>query len=151
MPSKYLLFQFAILSLLVSGCCSKVKKCPEAHVIRVYFNGFMDSDLDTVIVTGYTSGTDFSKVWRAAKTENLQYTHVGNGSYLFASDDANTFTDGQDWEVYVPATGSKYRIYGYTIEKLKCNTCAVLTHSTTVTGFYLNGTYISGTIANLRK
>ncbi len=114
-----------LLTLLVAGlsaCCTK-KKCAELSSVEIKLQGFTAAEVDTIEVTGYALGSNF--------TNKTRDKHIASGYYqpdavYIVMDNGNFLSDQYDWEVYIPAVNKTIRVSGYGYNSYSCNNCFLI-------------------------
>ncbi len=138
-----LIITFAIA---FSSCCTK-KDCLNSEGVSIHFSGYDSSDVDTLYITGYKAGSDFSQVSTERFVDSVNY----HGSYLAyseqpAGDQFYYYLRGdQEWELYIPATNQTYRFRYFEFRKEKCNTCFLARDmENRLVSFNVNGEQVQG-------
>lgn len=118
---KNTLLLFALLVAGLSSCCTK-KKCLELSSVEIKLQGFNAAETDTIEVTGYAHGSNF--------TNKTRDKHITQGYYqpdnvYIIMDNGDFLSDQYDWEVYIPAVKKTIRISGYGYNSYSCNNCPI--------------------------
>jgi len=129
-----------------SSCCTK-KECLNPEGVSIHFSGYDSSDVDTLYITGYKAGSNFSQVSTERFVDSVDY----HGSYLAYTeqpegDQFYYYLHGdQEWELYIPATGQTYRFRYFEFRKEKCNTCFLARDmDNRLVSFNVNGEQVQG-------
>lgn len=144
---KYrLIFLFFIVFAISTGCCSK-RGCGYGHRIEVDFEHCIPADVDTLYITGYKPGTNFSDTLIARFMDSaINYqgtpaaTPADDGTYFHYFMDAHL-----DWELQVASTGEIYRFSNVHFKYETCDACLLgSAKGLAITGFVVNDSTISG-------
>ena len=135
-----------LLASTFSSCCTK-KACLNPEGMSIHFSGYDSSDVDTLYITGYKAGSNFSQVSTERFVDSVDY----HGSYLVYSeqpegDQFYYYLHGdQEWELYIPATNQTYRFRYFEFRKEKCNTCFLARDlDNRLVSFNVNGEQVQG-------
>lgn len=132
------------LLAVLSGCCTK-KYCYAVEGITVSFENYDNADLDTLLITGYKKNTNFGEVSVHEQLDSINRDE--DDSYAYYHLGLNN-----DWEVYIPATGQRFRFRYYEMKPYKCNSCFLRKDEYQSLGsFNVNGVQISGSTYNIAK
>lgn len=107
-----------VIMLAVSACCVK-KECAEVNDVQLNFYSFTPSDLDTIYITGYEPGSDFTKVSREKRIDSARWYMNPDSTYNFPSKPYGLYYE-QDWELYIPALNRTYRFTDYVYTDITC-------------------------------
>ncbi len=136
-----------LLACVFSSCCTK-KACLNPEGVSIHFSGYDSSDVDTLYITGYKAGSNFSQVSTERFVDSVDY----HASYLAYSeqpegDQFYYYLHGdQEWELYIPATNQTYRFRYFEFRKEKCNTCFLARDlDNRLVSFNVNGEQVQGT------
>lgn len=140
-------------ALAFSSCCTK-KQCLNPEGVSIHFSGYDSSDVDTLYITGYKTGSNFSQVSTERFVDSVDY----HGSYLVYSeqpegDQFYYYLHGdQEWELYIPATNQTYRFRYFEFRKEKCNTCFLARGlDNRLVSFNVNGEQVQGSAYTVVK
>ena len=135
-----------LLASTFSSCCTK-KACLNPEGMSIHFSGYDSSDVDTLYITEYKAGSNFSQVSTERFVDSVDY----HGSYLVYSeqpegDQFYYYLHGdQEWELYIPATNQTYRFRYFEFRKEKCNTCFLARDlDNRLVSFNVNGEQVQG-------
>jgi hypothetical protein len=107
---------YSFLFLLISSCCTK-KHCIDAEENNVVeFHGFLDSDLDSVIIHSYENGSSFVL---ALDSQFVQADPSGNYFIVYLQE----FSLINDYKISLPKTGQVFLLSNFETEKKACNDC----------------------------
>lgn len=128
--------------LFISACCRKTDCAIPG--MNVLLHNYSASDLDTIYVTGYTIGTNFT---------DKQVDTVQQALYPYANDSVQPlyvsmiYQGSHDVEVYIPATQDRLRFSDYTFRSYSCDDCFMRKKqiNTAMDGLKINGTYYKET------
>lgn len=142
-----------LLASTFSSCCTK-KACLNPEGMSIHFSGYDSSDVDTLYITGYKAGSNFSQVSTERFVDSVDY----HGSYLVYSeqpegDQFYYYLHGdQEWELYIPATNQTYRFRYFEFRKEKCNTCFLARDlDNRLVSFNVNGEQVQGSAYRVVK
>lgn len=148
----------AVLSL--SSCCEKKLYCG-AKPLDFAFTGFPRSEVRSFILKRFAIGDRWGK-----PLDSAQYVYYGNAPVSLKPDtimfsdyrtagDPLSITQGNDWEIYLPASGTSYVITtifddNRQSQMVRCNddetSCA-----RNITNFSLNNEWQGGGFAYIQK
>lgn len=128
--------------LFITSCCKK-SDCAFPSV-TVLLHNYNAADVDTIYVTGFKQGSNFSQ--KEVDTINQGLYPTGDSVqplYL------GIISQGlYDAEVYIPATKETFRFTDYSYRSYSCDNCFMEKKqiSTAVDGCKVNGTYYKETV-----
>lgn len=129
-------FYLSAFVLLAGSCCPKAD-CA-FPVFTAQLKGYTADDVDTMYVTGYAPGSNFTQV---VMPRNLQQPHkLYDSSYSFSLD------GGYDMLVEIPSTNDTFKAYNFTYRESACGKCIWKKTKTyrVMDGCTINGTYYRG-------
>lgn len=137
-----------IIIVLISGSCCKKVACNNYNEVHLFFTGYDSTDLDTIYVQAFETGSDYKKTAGEKMIDNALYHSTytnSNFSYTLAVD--------KDWELVIPATGQEIRVRYYQFETIRCTSgCGPLKDKySALSGFNLNGRQIKDHMAGISK
>lgn len=135
------------LLIVLAGCCT-TKKCAEIDYATIIFENYDIAEIDTLLVTGYDPGTDFSTITISQFVDSTTYRNISSSSdeeLAYYNLDVNS-----DWDLYIPATGQHFHVRYFDMQKNNCNNCP-FDKTMTLSGFNVNDIHVGGTEYRVNK
>jgi hypothetical protein len=135
---KNLFFLGFVGLFLLSSCCSNKKTCSILSFKNIKMVGFDSLERnDTINIYQYFGSTGFTQLVKTYSVVKVVYKEDG-----LVELETPEFSIDDNYEVEVTATGKKYRISSFAVEKIACGKCFMRTNNQY--GYKLNGYKVNG-------
>ena len=134
-----LLLSIAAMIFLFQGCC-KPGPCERKRIVEISFSGFSLPETDTIITTSYTrEGDGFSTPHSWPYVVERERNDTAQVYSL-------SFDSEFNWDVYLPALDTHFRIQDYTFATMECpdNCFGRKKRLPTLSGFSINHLQVWG-------
>jgi hypothetical protein len=145
----YLILVDIVILSLFNSCCTK-KYCGNAGDINeLYFNNYLDHELDSIKVYSYARFSDYSEIVDSSFAE---YDELGEENRARLS---KTLNVEYNHRIHVISTGQIFTVSDFELEERVCNTCFPFRPDDdfymVVRSFFLNGMKKNGSRIEITK
>lgn len=145
---KYLSFSFFSIILFSSCCHAERDVCVDKSAPDISFTGFTTEELDTIIMTGYQPGSNFTVV---TKAEIIDTTVTTRPPYPDTHETSLMPEEGYEWKIVIPAANRTYRLTEFVYNTQTCKNCVTRTKLKTLQSYKINGQSHTGGRVKVEK